>query len=218
MGHGMNGLEARIEFHARQIAEQFDEITYVEIGVAEGTTLSAIGMILKESGKKWRAIGVELPNGYSFSRERTQQVAAQRHLVLDFVTPNCSIVHPPWNVVTVYFKDSQTFLTEFWQEPIHFALIDGCHGKPCVITDFIAVEAFAADGAVVMFHDFNIEQRGMSQPHCRDGCDVYGACQELGLLSGNRAGWKMLEVATADRAIGGWDMGLFKKTKVEKDA
>jgi len=213
MGFGMNGMEGNIEARVQKIAERFADVTYVEIGVGFGQTLSAIAAVLRDSGKNWRAIGVELPNGYSFNREQTETNAQHRGLPISFITPNASIVRPRWHNVSVYFKDSQSFLTESWQEPIQFALIDGCHGKPCVTLDFMAVEAFAVEGAIVMFHDFSAEQFGYSQPHCAGGCDVVGACRELGLTTGKRARWKQLETMHADRAQGGWDMGVFEKVK-----
>jgi len=214
MGFGMGGMEHKIEACAQKIAERFDNVTYVEIGVGFGVTLSAIAMVLKSAGHKWRAIGVELVNGYSFNREQTETIAKSRGLSINFVTPNSSFVRPPWDTVSVYFKDSQSFLTESWQEPIQFALIDGCHGKPCVILDFLALEAFMVPGGIIMFHDFSTEQFGYKQPHCPGGCDVLGACYELGLTTGKRAGWKQLETMRADRAQDGWDMGVFESIKV----
>jgi hypothetical protein len=211
LGIAMNGLEERVLDITKGVAAHFNEITYVEIGVGEGTTLTAIARTLKDSGKKWRAIGIELVNGYSFNLEHTRKSAAQREVNLNFVTPNGSIVHPLWETVTIYFKDSQGFLTEIWQEPIHFALIDGCHGKPCVILDFLALEAFMAPNGVVMFHDFSQDQVGQAQPHCIGGIDVRGACQDLGLTNGKRANWKFDETLIADRTKGGWDMAIFKK-------
>jgi hypothetical protein len=211
LGIAMNGLEDRVLSYARDIATRFDEVTYVEIGVGEGTTLTAIAEVFQSAAKRWRAIGIELPNGYSFSRERTEAIALRRELKLNFITPNCSIVHPPWNEVTIYFQDSQSFLTEHWQEPIHFALIDGCHGKPCATLDFLALEAWMVDQSIMMFHDISPEQRGHAQPHCKDGIDVWGACYDLGLLSGKRKGWGLGEILSANKAEGGWDMGVFKK-------
>jgi hypothetical protein len=211
LGIAMNGLEERVLNIAKDVATQFDEITYVEIGVGEGITLTAIARTLKDSGKKWRAIGIELQNGYSFNSARTRESAAQREVKLNFVTPNGSIVHPLWETVTVYFKDSQSFLTELWQEPIHFALIDGCHGKPCVTLDFLALEAFMVRGSTMLFHDFSFDQRGQHQPHCAGGIDVYGACYDLGLLTGKRKGWYYVDTLNAERSQGGWDMGVFKK-------
>lgn len=213
MGYGMGGIEDRILAVARDVASRFDEITYIEIGVGEGATLSAIASTLKNSGKRWRAIGIELPNGYSFSREKTETWAANRNIKLNFITPNCSVVHPEWNTQTVYFKDSQSFLTEHWQDPIQFALIDGCHGRPCATLDFLALEAFMVRHSVVMFHDFGDDQKGHYQPHCPTGLDVQGACYDLGLLTNKRPGWKYGDTFTADRLKGGWDMGVFKKEK-----
>jgi hypothetical protein len=211
MGYGMGGIEERILTVARDVAARFDEITYVEIGVGPGATLSAIAKTLNDSHKRWRAIGIELPNGYSFSYERTLEFAALRDLKLNFITPNGSIVHPEWRAITVYFKDSQSFLTELWQESIQFALIDGCHGKPCATLDFLALEAFMVPQGTVMFHDFGEDQRGHWQPHCPGGLDVRGACQDLGLLNGKRKNWKQTDTFTANRVLGGWDMGVFTK-------
>lgn len=213
MGFGMEGMEERILTIARAICAKFDPVTYVEIGVGEGPTLTAIAATLKESGRQWRAVGIELPNGYSFSRQKTTDFATHRNLKLDFVVPNGNVQRPAWNQVTVFLKDSQSFLTELWQEPIHLALIDGCHGKPCATLDFLALEVWVAKGGIVMFHDFGADQTGHYQPHCITGLDVRGAVQDLGLLSGKRAGWVFREEMTANRMAGGWDMGVFQKEK-----
>jgi len=210
-GFGMGGLQERLEAVTKSVAETFDEVTYLEIGVGEGKTLTAIAKILRDTGKRWRAIGVELPNGYSFSRERTEEISRLRGLDLGFVTPNGNIQRPPWGAVTVYFKDSQTFLTELWQEPLHFALIDGCHGRPCVRLDFLGIEAWMEHRGIAMFHDFSVEQIGQHQPHCPGGIDVRGAVNDLGLISGKRKGWRLTEVMTADRIQDGWDMAVFQK-------
>ena len=209
----MAALEDKIIETAQKIALRFDEITYVEIGVGEGATLSAIASTFNDISKKWRAIGVELPNGYSFNRARTEAWASTRGLKLNFFSPNGVVVHPLWNAISVYFKDSQSFLTELWQDPIQFALIDGCHGKPCVILDFLALEAFVSDDAIVMFHDFGADQYGHYQPHCPSGLDVLGACNDLGLTNGKRKGWRFVGSWTGAREKGGWDMGVFERTK-----
>jgi len=210
-GFGMQGIEERILTVARTVAAKFDEVTYVEIGVGEGPTLTAIACELRNHAKKWRAIGVELPNGYSFSRQKVVDFATQRNLTLDFVVPNGSTQHPKWGQVTVFLKDSQSFLTEMWQEPIQFAMIDGCHGKPCVTLDFLALEVWIVKGGLVMFHDYGADQIGHYQPHCVTGLDVRGAVQDLGLISGKRKGWVFREELIANKPAGGWDMGIFQK-------
>jgi hypothetical protein len=214
MGFGMGGMEHKIEECAQKVADRFGSVTYIEIGVGFGQTLTAIAETLKASGRHWRAVGIELVNGYSFNREQTEMIAKSRDVPINFITPNAAVVRPAWNNVTVYFRDSQSFLTESWQEPIQFALIDGCHGKPCVILDFLALEAFMVQGGIVMFHDFSAEQFGYKQPHCPGGCDVLGACYELGLLNGKRVGWRQLETMRADRTQDGWDMGVFERIKI----
>lgn len=214
-GFGMDGMEGRIAATTHAVAAKFDEVTYVEIGVAHGITLTAVSSLLRDYGKKWRAIGIELPNGYDFSHERTVEVAAVRKLKLDFVIPNGNVQRPQWGQITVFLKDSQTFLTELWQDSIEFALIDGCHGRPCVVLDFLAIEAFMSTGGVVMFHDFAEDQVGLYQPHCPTGVDVRGAVRELGLMNGARKGWQFTEVMKANRAAGAWDMGVFQKVGAE---
>jgi len=210
-GFGMQGLEDRILTVARAVSAKFDEVTYVEIGVGEGPTLTAIACELRSHSPKWRAIGVELPNGYSFNRQKVVEFATQRNLKLDFVTPNGSTQRPKWNQVTVFLKDSQSFLTEMWQDPIQFAMIDGCHGKPCVILDFLALEVWMVNGGILMFHDYGVDQVGHYQPHCPTGLDVRGAVQELGLVTGKRKGWVFREELVGNRVAGGWDMGIFQK-------
>jgi hypothetical protein len=204
-------MEDRLTQITKDIAEKFDKITYVEIGVAEGTTLTAIASILQHVGKPWKAVGIELPNGYSFNRDLVEQTSVLRGLSLNFVVPNTNTQHPPWFAVTVYLKDSQSFLTELWQEPIHLALIDGCHGKPCVTLDFIALEAWMEPGGCVLFHDVSPEQQGIFQPHCSQGIHVRDAINQLGLFSGRRKGWRFSEQITADRTQDGWDMAVFHK-------
>jgi len=215
MGFGMAGIEDAILGYANKIVNKFDEITYVEIGVGSGATLSAIASRLRDSGKKWRAVGIELPNGYSFNRDQTTNWAIDRKVPITFITPNGQIARPDWNTITVYFKDSQSFLTELWQSGIQFALIDGCHGKPCVVLDFLAIEAFMNVGGIVMFHDYGADQIGHFQPHCPTGLDVLGACNDLGLSNGKRKGWRFLEQINGDRVRGGWDMGLFEKVTTD---
>jgi len=210
-GFGMQGIEERVLTVVRAVAVKFGEVTYVEIGVGEGPTLTAIACELRDHAKKWRAIGIELPNGYSFNQQKVINFAEERKLALDFIKPNGNIQRPRWDQVTVYLKDSQSFLTELWGDPIHLALIDACHGKPCVIQDFLAVEAFLVKGGLVMFHDYGFDQVGHYQPHCVTGLDVRGAVQDLGLLSGKRKGWVFREELIANRAAGGWDMGIFQK-------
>jgi len=210
-GFGMAGMEEKLEQITSELAKEHESVTYIEIGVAEGATLTAIAHTLKKSGKPWRAIGIELPNGYSFDMQRTIDNSISRQVKLDFILPNGNIQRPQWETVTVYFRDSQTFLGELWQDDIQLALIDGCHGRPCVKLDFLMLEAWMKPRAMVMFHDYSEEQYGHHQPHCPSGIDVRGAVADLGLANGKRAGWKFIETIPADRSKGGWDMAVFRK-------
>jgi hypothetical protein len=60
MGYGMGGIEERIITTALAVSSRFDEITYIEIGVGEGATMTAIASTLRDSGKAWRVIGMNL--------------------------------------------------------------------------------------------------------------------------------------------------------------
>lgn len=199
----MAGLEDRVLDIAREQAGAFEQITYLEIGVGRARTLTAIANVLQDSGHLWRAIGVELPDGYDYNRKKVLLAAAQRSVKLEFGGM------PYWNQVTVLLDHSLHFLAN-WNDPIQFALIDGCHGKPCVIADFLALEPFLVSGSMVMFHDFSLHQLGTPQPHCPSGVDVRGACAELGLLGGQRQGWTLYETITGDRERHGCDMAVFK--------
>jgi Methyltransferase domain len=216
LGFAMAGLESRVIEYVEEICLQFHPVTYLEIGVGFGQTLTAIAAVMREIHPiGWRAIGVELPNGYSFDRFEVMKNAGDRGVQVNFQQIYSGKAQPESERVTVYLEDSHEFMAARWGEPIHLALIDGCHGKPCATQDFLNVEKFIPPGGIVLFHDFTQEQTGQLQPHCPTGCDVIGACRDLGLLDDKRAGWQFVETITADRAAGGWDMGVFRRSFVE---
>jgi hypothetical protein len=92
------------------------------------------------------------------------------------------------------------------------ALIDGCHGKPCAMADFLCLDPFVPPGGVVMFHDVSPEQQGDYQPHCSGGAHVVEALKELGLWDGTRPGWSEMTIAKAS-GNGNYDMAIFRKKK-----
>jgi len=213
LGIGMGGLEEPVTRYVREICDRFQPATYLEIGVALGQSLITIAQILRDEKPTggWKAVGVELPNGYSFDRMSVVRAANSKGFPFAFVENIGEPVSLPWNRVTVCLDDAQDLIPKFWTEPIHLALIDGCHGKPCVIADFLNIEPFVPVGGIVMFHDFGADQVGHFQPHCSTGLDVIGACRELGLLDDKRSGWKLVDNLVADRSLGSWDMGIFRK-------
>jgi hypothetical protein len=194
------------------VCDRFDEVTYLEIGVGHGETLASMANTIRARTKPdWRAIGVELPYGYSFDAQKMEKNLNLASLRYNYNEPNDP---PAWGEVTIYMQDSQDFLSDYWQEEIQLALIDGCHGKPCVTGDFLHIESFVAPGGVVLFHDFGDDQVGQSQPHCSGGLDVAGACRDLGLTNNERAGWHFMGELVGDKSTGAANMGVFQKHEV----
>lgn len=89
------------------------------------------------------------------------------------------------------------------------ALIDACHGKPCVMADFLAVEPLISDGGIVIFHDAGEKEQGIdNQPHCNEPISVRAALTELGLLGDTRPGWRFMKmIPTANQCA------VFEKVK-----
>jgi len=209
LGFGMQGLGHQVAQYVQEVCTRFDKVTYLEIGVGEGTTLAAIADRLRKLAVQWRAIGVDLPDGYSLDLFRVNKT--MRTKMLPFAETRTSVLLP-WNRVTLHLADSQKFLLT-WDELVNLVLIDGCHGKPCAKNDFLNIEPWVVPGGYVMFHDFGQDQQWQSQPHCPEGIDVRGACAELGLLDNNREGWRFIGTLIGDKPAGSGDMGVFEKLK-----
>ena len=210
LGFCMAGLEHHVAEYVASICERFARPTYVEIGVGHGQTLVGVATMLADGSEDWRAIGIELPDGYSFDREITKQNATDKALRLEFFNGVEGKQSPPWNQISVLLGSSQVVLSEHWTEQIHLALIDGCHGKECATMDFLTLEPFVPVGGLVMFHDFGREQVGQHQPHC-GRLDVRGACKDLGLLNNQRNGWKYLAELSGNKSQDGANMGVFER-------
>lgn len=211
-GLGMNGLEDAITAFVVETRRLFNPCTYLEIGVAGGMTLSRVASLMSAGGQGWRAIGVELPNGYSFNRSEVDQNCGGQHFNVAWITPNgWNKLDPVWNRVSVVLTDVRDFFEGMWQEPIHIALIDGCHCHECVMRDFRNVEKYMPQNGAVMLHDFD-PAIDAPQPH-GDHCDVFGACKELGLVNHERTGWGAPLVMAA--AAGGANMLAVRKTTAQ---
>lgn len=152
---------------------------YVEIGVAEARTLSAVATFLHERTKNWRATGIDIENGWSLNREQVEKNLAP---------------FPSGNVVMDY-HGSHVFLRQDYPA-IDFILIDGCHGEPCTRINFELAEPRVKRGGYVCFHDSAPLEQGLAheiQPHCNAPIGVRSAIEALGLLSGKREGWTLIE-------------------------
>ncbi len=209
----MQGMGAGVMHYVDGVASYFLNVTYVEVGVSDGITLSEIAKRLSETCESWRAIGIDLPD---CRHETTRRHSQEKGLTFDLLRQLKGA--PKWNRVTFVLKDSHSFLGEvtpfnFGAVSVHLALIDGCHGKPCVSLDFLLLEPLIAPGGYVMFHDFGADQIGQAQAP-PDHCPIVGvhdACASLGLLDNSRDGWRFVQTIIGDKADGSADMGVFQK-------
>ncbi len=210
LGPGMQGMGAPVMKFVDEVAGYFLNVTYVEIGVSDGITLSEIAKRLSQTSESWRAIGIDLPE---CRHETTRRHSQEKGLSFDLVRQYKET--PKRNGVTFILKDSHSFLGEHASDigDIHLALIDGCHGKPCVASDFLLLEPLIVPGGYVMFHDFGADQIGQEQcppDHCKI-VGVHDACASLGLLDNTREGWRFVQTIIGDKSAGSADMGVFQK-------
>lgn len=178
-------LESRIkQAHAERTTKCF---RYVEIGIATGRTLLSTAELCRElcnHESEWQVVGVDLVNGAYFDpREFFKQTLAfdahietqsgrQNHFIADKITPQ----------IRVLLLKSDTVRAQVSNGCVNFCLIDGCHGAPCVMADFLAIEHGMAKGGIVAFHDAGPEeQRNCFQPHCGAGIGVVEALKNLSL-------------------------------------
>ncbi len=211
LGWGMQAMGAAVMHYVDVVASYFDQVTYVEIGVHDGLTLCEMAYRLSITARSWRAIGIELPDcRHETTRRHHEEKGLKFKIIREFRKPAL----PEWEAVTLILKDSHSFFGEHSiPGGIHLALIDGCHGKPCVSLDFLLLEPLIVPGGYVMFHDFGADQINQAQSP-PDHCAVLGvreACASLGLLDNTRDGWRFVQTIIGDKSAGSADMGVFQK-------
>lgn len=171
-----------VEFLRTVIAAmvKFEHPHYVEVGVAYGETLYGVWCAVKGIPNAW-VTGIQIADWEGWD-------CIKRYFKDE---PDFGIgdLHKR---ATVLMNNSTTALNSpSWALPISCAFIDACHGKPCVMADFIAVEKHCEVGSVVIFHDADAKDQGGSfQPHCGEPINARAALTELGLLDNKRAGWE----------------------------
>lgn len=181
LGICMAGGEADFLALIEKQAQNSTSFLYVEIGVAYGQTLYGVWETVKRFPGAG-VVGLELPTWAGVDAIE-RQFAGEPFVV----SPEAE---PAPGRATVILERSTTRLAGAWPCKIDAAFIDACHGKPCVMADFKAVEPFVAPGGVVIFHDAGGgEQGGDIQPHCQLPIGVRDAITELGLFDNRRDGW-----------------------------
>lgn len=174
------------EVSATRQAGDREPFHYVEIGFAGGQTLHAVGQVLSQLGKPFRLTGYDLADGWS----------------LDLATAESLLKPTGWNYKLNTVSGRVNLLAQPKKLNIDLAFIDGCHGAPCVVADFIAVSAHLRPGGMVIFHDASANCQGYHmQPHCGTGIDVRAALNQLGLLENWLPGWKLVGETQADHGI-----------------
>lgn len=151
------------------------EGVYVEVGVAYGQTLVGVWDHIRKSVpqiREPRVVGIELIEWPG--RNCIDERMAGPDFAYDDLTKRA----------TVLLGRSTEVLSRAGFPRIACAFIDACHGKLCVMADFLAVEPLVLDGGVVIFHDAGEKEQGVDvQPHCNEPISVRAALFELYLLA-----------------------------------
>lgn len=172
-----------------------EPILYVELGIAEGRTLSAMAEYISSKGYNFKCIGVDIESGWSLN--------------VDEVANNIKGLE---DHVTVSLSGSQDFLSRSDTESISFLLIDACHARECCARDFLAAETKIKRGGFAAFHDTApFAQNIQPQPHCNEPCNVLLGLMDLGLLEGTRPGWTLFNETKGEEGGENHGMMIFRK-------
>lgn len=167
---------------------------YLEIGTAYAETWLAVCQILSRTNANWRTIGIDpWEPALENYKIRIEPVFADKAILINKTREEA-------------FRDDM----ELIGPRLDFVFIDGCHAKPCVMGDFLAVEPLVVPGGLVVFHDFGPQSSGM-QSHCNQPLAVREATIELGLFGRHRPGWTQLLDWRGDKERNGATCGVFKK-------
>lgn len=182
---------------------------YVEVGIAEGTTLKSVATILRDEfgARDWQAIGIDLVDGPFFNPRSflLNNSSFDIHYEFEGSCRRKPYIKDTWTCdirILLLKGDAERVLAS--PKCINFALIDGCHGAPCVEKDFLAIEHGIAPNGIVAFHDAGVEDQGIHfQQHCGMPISIRKALFNLDLFSGrNNDGYTHAEVTDCQRP--GW--------------
>jgi hypothetical protein len=207
-------LEALIRQHVG-LAPKDHAYTLVEVGSADCVSLRSFADIIKEecsaTQRPWSVIGTDLPPGKAWSMDPAkvaESLSGIDHEVLRLdVTP--ATPGATWhNKVTLCLDhDPRVWLNEnLADKSVHFAFIDGSHGRSCAI-DFVALQNKIAPGGLVVFHDYGEAEQGTDwQPVDREFISVRNYVHRLGLAAPcveARKGWRFVGEIQGSRHWGG---------------
>lgn len=203
----MDGCEEPIEQLIKErLSNTEKEFNYLEIGVAECKTLLAVTQIILENkfNKNFTVIGLDLPTcGYVM--DNLTNISKKFQEIADFsILFDNSNVQPD-TVSLILNKNPREEIIPKLNCDLDFVFIDGCHGRNCVVSDFLAIEKKVKQNGIVLFHDVGLEEQGTDwQDHCKENINVRQAVIDLGLWDETRVGWKILKYINGTRTTGGY--------------
>jgi hypothetical protein len=214
LGYNTRGTEDYFESMLRRAINERTTpgFRYLEIGIAEGTTLASVAELVRDSlpNQQFQCVGIDLFDGPFFNERNFLKRTLAFNTLIEFAGRGRDTAIPAifgYDLVVILLKgDSKRAIAQ--PKSINFALIDGCHGAPCVEKDFLAIEAGIAPGGIVAFHDAGAEDQGIHfQQHCQMPISVLQAIDSLclhyrqdGLCE--RAGWKFIGSVDGDKSPG----------------
>lgn len=217
LGYNTAGTEQVFEQMLNNAIKKADgPFTYLEIGVAEGTTLGSVARFLSEHRTNWNAIGVDILDGPFFNAQRFLRENSKMNTEILFNGDRQVQLVPQnmTNIISIVLMGDGDTLDGLLipTESLHFVLIDGCHGAPCVERDFLAIENLVAPGGIVAFHDAMPEDQGRDwQEHCQQMISVRQALNNLAMPLPNsvgfladwkpRPGWEFAGEVHGDKSV-----------------
>lgn len=205
------GLENVIKSYLQQLSKK-DKFRYYEIGVAGATTLRAVYEIVKENTPTtdWLVTGIDLPSILNNERASIFKNFKEEEIEL-FISGFSNQFKFPFPFCRYVFEENPREYSKnnLTSNSLDIVLIDGCHGRQCVIDDFLSIEAKVKPGGLVIFHDACAASQNTDyQDHCRENINVRKALVELGLLSLGRNGWAHAGSIPGSRLWGGEGNGF----------
>lgn len=193
LGILMDGGEMPFLFAVHAAMIRTDSPSYLEIGVAYGQTLLGVWEATDAFPNR-KLYGIELPEWESW----------------DNIKMRCGDKPE----IAVIPGRSTEVLAAWPFGKLSAVFIDACHGKPCVMADFMAVEPHVAEGGIVMFHDAGRKEQGDSmQPHCGEPINVRAGIDALGLWTNERPGWEYVGMIPTQNPT-----AVFRKVKTINEA
>lgn len=165
---------------------------YLEVGCAYGVTCIGISTYLESTREgRWQSVMIDKKDGgWAFNPDACRNCGR-----LWGSMTGCGANLDRLSRGKIYLNDEGSDkLLPVCPNKFDLVLIDACHSKECCTHDFLAVEPLVKESGYVFFHDANPKYQGLDvQPHCSKPIGVRAALEDLGLMTGKREGWKLVD-------------------------